>query len=153
MLTFYHTSNHHFKPGEIINPTYGIKILNPNTYFNNDHLYSQYLKECIFEDYREAHFPNQPSRLTSVYLLDDLNSAIQYQRKFNKSFIYQVSVVSSGKLMHADMRWLDLAIYKPIDQLIEIANYYFSGKPVDKESFIEVLFEGTVSVTRKLDRK
>lgn len=65
-----------------------MKMLNPLVYSSNNHFHDQYLREIIFEEYRESQYPDRPSRLKSIYLFDDIRLSRQYKEKYSKKHIY-----------------------------------------------------------------
>ncbi|MGE7873950.1 DUF2441 domain-containing protein [Bacillus paramycoides] len=161
MRTFYHVSNVKLSKGTVLEPRYG-NTINFHRYFRDTYTrFSQYLKESIFEDIRTNKFPSSPSRVRSIYLWRDLENAMKYKCKYNKSFIYEVELEEPDLAKEFDMRWMDLTEFQYYESIKEIADYYYSGKSVKDDSvnwgfyknsrvkfepIWETLYEGKVTV-------
>ncbi|WP_411955157.1 DUF2441 domain-containing protein [Alkalibacillus sp. S2W] len=149
----YHLSNVNFEYGDMIYGMYGRNVQHPDFYQKCDHNYAQYLKEMIFEDYRKAKHPNTPSRLSSVYLIEDIESARKYAEKHNKKYIYEIDISGSRRMLTADMKWMDIANQKSVKELLEIVDKYFNGipSPNEEERTWETLVEGSIKVISKVE--
>ncbi|MED1408585.1 MULTISPECIES: DUF2441 domain-containing protein [Bacillus] len=168
MGIFYHVSSIKLDKGTILEPRYGDTI-NTHRYFRDTYSrFSQYLKESIFEDVRTNKFSSSPSRVKSIYLWQDLENAMKYKNKYNKSFIYEVVLEEPNLAKEFDMSWMDLTDFQYYDSIKKIADYYYSGKSVNEgsvnwgfyedsgaklEPIWETLYEGKATVKRLVSGK
>lgn len=141
-MEWYHTSNDYLENGTIIRPRYG-EIIQDERYFKeSEHNHMQHIKEMLFEEIRKEHYSNKPSRLNCLYLIDGKDNATEYAKKHNKPYITEVTILTSGTMLTADMNWLDIANQRQsYDGLKEIAHMYFKGEKSDNPSW-EILFNG-----------
>lgn len=137
-------------PGTILNVKYGQSVLDRNIYSINDHYWSQYVKEVLFEEVRKTNFPFLPSRLNSIYLVDSLEMAEEFKSKQNRKFIYRVTVDTSKEILRADMKLLDMSNRQSIEIVKQLAYNYFSGGSTTKP-FYECLIEGQVVIKDKIE--
>lgn len=146
MMNLYHTSNKILVDGTELKSRYG-NMLQDKRYFKYSyHNYMQYIKEMIFEDTRKGHFPNAPSRLNCLYLFKGIEIAKVYANEQNKKYITEVTIISSGRILTADMTWLNIANQRQsYDELKEIAHRYFNGEKSNSPLW-ETLFDGEVQV-------
>ncbi|MBS9803113.1 DUF2441 domain-containing protein [Bacillus toyonensis] len=163
MGSFYHVSNDKLKMGTILRPQYGESVCNERLFVNNNQRYAQYLKEKIFEEIRIEEFPSLPSRIKSVYIVRDLESAIKYKEDKEKKYIYEVEIENVDEALSVDMSWMDLSMFQRYEVVREMARYYYNQKSVNDDrcdwgiyegseegidSFWEILYEGKVSIKR-----
>lgn len=149
MKIFYHTSIDKLPNGTILQPYYGQKVIHPNYYKSNPHSHDQYLREMIIENQRVINFINEPSRLKSVYLFDDLNLATQYAIKYARKYIYSVTVDGNSKLLKVDMTFIDNTVMNSYDDTLNLANQYYSGLSSSNPNY-EILCEGIVTIDNLL---
>lgn len=149
MTNFFHVSNNDMKPSTILIPNYGKTILDPRYFRFNDYNYSQYLKEVLFDEIRAEFFPEKPSRLNSIYLVGNFQSAKEYKDKFSKKYIYEVTIQSSGPALRADMTWMDRCNRQSVSDVRKIIKHYFSGLETDRP-FFEYLFSGKVVIKERI---
>ncbi|MFB5588456.1 DUF2441 domain-containing protein [Bacillus cereus] len=170
MEVFYHVSTIKLAKGDILEPRYGLTLCDYRHFRSDQNRYSQYLKEQIFEDVRKEKFPSLPSRINSVYVWDDLDSAVSYikRNRYTEVFIYEVELENPKLAVRYDMSLLDLSNLQYYVKVKEIANYYYSGKSVNDnslgwgvyeghgiklESAWETLYEGKVTVKGLVQNK
>ncbi|SDC21133.1 Protein of unknown function [Bacillus wiedmannii] len=144
MGSFYHVSTIKLAKGDILEPRYGLTLCDYKHFRSDQNKYSQYLKEQIFEDVRKDKFPSLPSRINSVYVWDDLESAISYieRNRYTEAFIYEVELENPKLAVRYDMSWLDLSNLQYYVIVKEIANHYYSGKSVSDNSLDWGVYEG-----------
>ncbi len=145
MCSYYYTSKDKLNVGTLLEPHYGEAMQHPGYFTINDHQYAQHLREMIFEEVRKEDFPGHPSRLNSMYLVDSLEMARKYAKKYNNKYIYEVNMETSGRILAVDMHWMDLSNRQCYNEVKRIAKAYYSGEMSDS-CFLEHLFEGKVSV-------
>ncbi|MGR2746490.1 DUF2441 domain-containing protein [Bacillus sp. N6] len=163
MKVFYHVSNDEFKNGTILRPIYGETVCNEKFFSGDFAAYTLYLKEKIFEEVRVEEFPSLPSRIKSVYVVTDLESANKYKKDSEKKYIYEVEVENHDESLKVDMSWMDLSMFQRYEVVREMARYYFNQKSVNDDrcdwgiyedseekvdSFWETLHEGKVTIKR-----
>lgn len=145
LKTYYHVSNDILFKGLRLEANYGKKIQDRRFYSYNCHNHNQYLREMIWENYRIVNFADRPSRLTSIFLFDDINLALQYLKRQKKKYIYEVRIEKEAKMLKTDMTFIDLTVGKSINEIIELAWRYFSGQSSEQRNY-EILCEGTVKI-------
>ncbi|MCU5025397.1 DUF2441 domain-containing protein [Bacillus cereus] len=150
MGIFYHASNSELKKGELLTVNYGKAIQHPDFYRENEHNYAQHLREMIFEEVRKINFPSAPSRLESKYLVKDLKAALAYRKEFNKNYVYEVELEEPGRIITADMTWINFSTGKHYEDLKALARNYFSEKR-SENYFFETLYDGPVRVKNKVN--
>ncbi|ACK88080.1 hypothetical protein BCAH820_4367 [Bacillus cereus AH820] len=149
MGIFYHASNADLKKGDLLTIKYGKAMQHPNFYKESEHNYAQHLREMIFEEVRKVNFPSAPSRLDSKYLVKDLKAALAYRKKFNINHVYEVEIEEPGRIITADMTWIDFSSGKHYEELKMLAHNYFSEKR-SENYFFETLYDGPVRVKKKV---
>lgn len=147
---FYHTSNDNLEEGVMLEPRYGLKILDSRFYSYSADFHAQYLREMIIEDFRAVHFPDKPSRLKSVFLFGDKQLAIQYKRKQEKKYIYKVEIKENSKVLNADMNFIDLTVGKSVQEIHQLASLYFNGDSTNDPNY-EILCEGSAKIVRQIE--
>ena len=150
MGIFYHASKKKIKKGELLTVNYGKAIQHPDFYRENEHNYAQHLREMIFEEVRKINFPSAPSRLESKYLVKDLKAALAYRKEFNKNYVYEVELEEPGRIITADMTWINFSTGKHYEDLKALARNYFSEKR-SENYFFETLYDGPVRVKNKVN--
>ncbi|PAW41274.1 DUF2441 domain-containing protein [Bacillus toyonensis] len=163
MGSFYHVSNDKLKMGTILRSKYGETVCNERFFVNNHQGYTLYLKEKIFEEIRIEEFPSFPSRIKSIYLVTDLESAIKYKEDKEKKYIYEVETENADEALSVDMSWMDLSMFQRYEVVREMARYYYNQRSVNDDccdwgiyegsdgkidSFWETLYEGKVTIKR-----
>ncbi|MBD1223300.1 DUF2441 domain-containing protein [Virgibacillus halodenitrificans] len=144
-MSYFHVSNDFVETGRTLASKYATSIKDPYYYQANDANYAQYLREMIFEKVREEHYPMKPSRVNSIYLFEDLEYAKLFAEKTNRKYIYSVTIESSGRMLHADMGWMDESNRRSYEEVVEIAHKYYKQEQ-SENYFEEVLFEGLVTI-------
>ena len=148
MSRLFHVSNDYLTADTVLNTRYGNVIRDYRWFAYNDHNYAQYLKEMIFEDFRRSSHPEAPSRLASIYLFDDLNAAKKYKEKGKKGYIFEVETLDESRLLRADMRWMDLANRKPVNELLGMADSYFNSEATNLAEW-EILCDQQVKIVKQ----
>jgi len=115
------------------------------------------LLEEVFENIRRASFPELPSRGESLFICEDRESALEFQRKGNRAadILYEVELVSES----ANSAHLDVAIINPFEPgsgrpltSVELANQavqYWSSSTSDSFTLPEILTESSIRILRK----
>jgi hypothetical protein len=151
-MNYFHVSKNNIEDGSILEPRYGMVVQSPRFFRANDHNHDLYMKEMIFEEIRTKKYSFRPSRLSSIYLFAELESARLYPQKINAEYVmntFQVQFLSSGSIAEFDMTWLDLAGRESYEKIKDIANRYWSGEHTENK-YIEVLFAGKVKTFKKI---
>jgi hypothetical protein len=108
--------------------------------------YMKFTRETIFEKVRLDSFPDKPSRLNCIWLIEDDISTINYwwktlQKKGQKLF----QVKATGNIHVADQQYLDLSA-EPLNDLIERAKKYWQSEQIQNPTFNECVFIGSLEV-------
>lgn len=148
MTTYFHVSSDNLLIGTLLEARYG-KAIQQRRNHQASYIYVQYLRELILENYRTANFQLVPSRLNSIYLVDSLEIAEIYSAQHGKEYIYEVMIESEKPTLKADMKWLDKCKDQSIENLLKMANSYFSGES-SGDSFWETLHEGPVIIVNEI---
>lgn len=114
--------------------------------------YLLFARETIFEEVRQKHFPQMPSRQRCIWLIPDSTNAeerLKYwikQKSANKETFQILKLSCSGKMHLANQKHLDLVVGK-FDIYRANAFRYWSGCNVTDNSVdVECTFEGFINV-------
>ena len=126
-----------------------LKIGSPSS----DLLAAAYL-EVVYEEIRAAEFPQRPSRLDCVFLLDAEEGAEQFRRASrNGRGAILICDVEAGEPFRADMNQIRPPdVHSPDvgrDRMLEAARAYWGGE-LASDARPEVLISGRVVVLRQL---
>ncbi len=107
-----------------------------------------YLWEKIYEDVRALKYTDKPSRDSSFFLFDNLESCKYYIEKHKGGGqICQVELIKTRTLFKADMKLLDeIPNHFTYRQAAKQVDKYWNGKISTKPVF-EYLFQGTCKLT------
>lgn len=124
---------------------YGENIRRPD--FVEQH-YTTHLKEEIFEAIRQAEFPDLPSRLSSVFLWQDLATAQAFyaQQGRYQHYLYGVEILE-GEPFPAEMDLLHCE-GAPYTQIAACARNYWQQVHHPNSQTIEVLLDGQAAVKK-----
>jgi hypothetical protein len=110
--------------------------------------------EFRLEDFRRQHFPDAVSRLTGIFLFDDIDSAAQvwdseaWSGHFNSDYLTDVGV-SADHSTRVDSAWITM-MRNDKNILVEgweaMAEKYWSGEPTRHQPIWERIIEGWVTI-------
>lgn len=110
--------------------------------------------EFLLEDFRRKHFPGAVSRLTGIFLFDDIDSAAQvwdndaWSGHFNSDYLTDVGV-SADHSSRLDSAWIT-KMRDDKNILVEgweaMAERYWSGEPASDQPVWERIVEGWVTI-------
>ncbi|WP_132997222.1 hypothetical protein [Sulfitobacter pontiacus] len=110
--------------------------------------------EFRLEDFRRRHFPNAVSRLTGIFLFDDVDSAAKvwdndaWGAHFNTKYLTDVGV-SADYSSRLDAVWITM-MRNDENILVEgwekMAERYWSGEPASDQPIWERIIEGWVTI-------
>ncbi len=112
------------------------------------------LRELATEEVRKEKFPNLPSRMKCMFLLDDKEKVIKLVKEMRKtkkrSYLQAVAVKLNGEVFYAKevglpRNGLSFNEYK------EIAYSYWAQNQKSKEETKEILFEGAAEIVEILE--
>lgn len=114
--------------------------------FGNEH----YLWEFIWEIVRKYEFPSMPSRMESVFLFKDAETASDFLRDWRDLRYRAVSVdIDEGTTQEFDMNWFtDVPYDIPVSEAKDYARKYWRQE-LTEHPVIEILHSGTYSWTEK----
>lgn len=145
MPKFFHVAPILLSPGSVILPGNWGRIL--RVYLQaNDILFREYVLEGI----RKSKYPEKPSRLNAVFLLETFEEAFWYKNNLaSTSLVYEVEAETVGVITHCG----NYTRVGPINQLIldavpRYAEEYWSSVPTEK---IEVVYPNPVTVVAQRD--
>jgi hypothetical protein len=120
---------------------------------SSDLLATAYM-EVVYEEIRAAEFPERPSRLDCVFLLDAEEGAEQFRRAVrNGKGAILICDIEAGEPFRADMNHICPAdVHSPDvgrEKMVEAARVYWSGE-LAADARTEVLVSGRVVVLRQL---
>ncbi|KZK98209.1 MULTISPECIES: hypothetical protein [unclassified Pseudovibrio] len=110
--------------------------------------------EFRLEDFRRKHFPNAVSRLTGIFLFDDVDSAAQvwesdsWSGHFNSEYLTDVGI-SADHSSRLDAAWITLMRNNEntlVEGWEELAERYWSGEPASDQPIWERIIEGWVTI-------
>lgn len=105
-------------------------------------------REYALEQARIAKYPGKPSRLNSVFLIEDKEEAVFYRDNFCPlGIVYEVDAAMNGVIIHRG-NYNDLfpPVIPIIDLMEGVADKYWSTDPIER---IEILFPGPVAVIQR----
>ncbi len=104
------------------------------------------LWEFIWEMTRNYEFPNMPSRMNSLFLFDNKENAIDFQKQYRDENYQLVDVDLLGDTMQSfDMNWFsNVPSNIPLSKVLEYARNYWSQNRTERP-VIEVLYQGAYS--------
>ena len=140
---YYHTSHRALRIGNTLTVgVYGERLDSDTEAFE----YAVYIREKLFEQYRQAHHPELPSRFDCVFLYPSEVSARAYHGVVEqyRSHLYEVELVS-GTPFIADMTWLHCA-GQPYEHILANAARYWSGEHLPDSVTLEAICSGEVRV-------
>lgn len=145
-MLYYHVSKRELRLDTILTKgVYGEKIRRPD--FVEQH-YATHLKEEIFEAIRQAEFPSLPSRLSSVFLWQDLATAQAFyaHQGHYEHYLYAVEILE-GEPFPAEM---DLLYCEGVayTQIAQCARHYWKQVHHPNSQTIEVLLDGKAAVKK-----
>lgn len=145
-MLYYHVSPRELRIETILTKgVYGERIRRPD--FVEQH-YASHLKEEIFEAIREKHYPHLPSRLSSVFLWQDLATAQAFYANQGRyeQYLYAVEVLE-GVPFQAEMDLLHCegAAY---EKIAACAKRYWQQIHHPNSQTIEVLLDGKAAVKK-----
>lgn len=109
--------------------------------------YQKFARETIFEEVRQKHFPDTPSRISCLWVIPENEKVIEFWKKElcrdKESQLLKLSL--TGKIHRANQSHLALS-YRSMDFTRQQAINYWSGKPGNDEIEDEYLFQGKVEV-------
>lgn len=120
---------------------------------------SKWICEAIFDEVRKTMFLNYPSRIWGVYLIDSLEKACEFRKKYrdvNSAKIFEINVPEE------DVFCFDMSIFTLANEEIrktgfsfdsynrarKLAELYWSGKVIDGDK--ELLIDRPVIVGRRV---
>ncbi|WP_170608360.1 hypothetical protein [Ruegeria arenilitoris] len=110
--------------------------------------------EFRLEDYRRKYFPSAVSRVTGIFLFDDIDSAAQawdseeWSGHFNSDYLTDVGVSADQSSRH-DSTWITMMRDDEnilVDGWKEMAVGYWSGKAASDQPIWERIIEGWVTI-------
>lgn len=146
-MLHYHVSRRELRKNTILTKgVYGERIRRPDFV---EEYYTKHIKEEIFESIRTQHYSEFPSRLSSVFLFQDLVTAQAFyaNRGRYQHYLYAVEILQ-GTPFQAEMDLLQCegASY---DKIVACAKRYWQQIHHSNSQTIEVLLDGK-AVVKKL---
>lgn len=147
-MLYYHVSRRELRLDTILTTgVYGERMRRPD--FVENH-YAHHIKEEIFEAIRKANYPERPSRLSSVFLLQDLATAQAFYANQSQyqHYLYAVEILE-GQPFRAEMDLLHCegTAYTKIEAC---AQRYWQQIHHPNSQTIEVLLDGQAAVKQLL---
>ena len=96
MTVYYHSNRQFLRPGTIVDPgNYG-RLVNQARECG-----PHWNRELVLEEVRRKRFPNKPSRLSSCFVTDNIETAEFYHRNHcPEGYLYTVVLEDSSQLLH-----------------------------------------------------
>lgn len=146
---YYWLASYPLEEGSIVLPGNWGRML---SFYQSDGAVIMYLREKILEEIRVREFPNLPSRMTSIFLCENIESAKSF-RDTNGRFadiLYEVEIVDKEKpLFRTDWNLLN---WPPtpflLKQLEEISYNYWEPENIQNP---EILTESRIKIIRRCD--
>lgn len=145
MPRFFHVAPTLLSPGSVILPGNWGRILRVYSQAN-DVLFREY----VLEETRKSKFPEKPSRLNAVFLLETFEEALWYKNNLaSTNLVYEVDAETEGIVIHRGDYTRVGPVNQPIlDAVPRYAEEYWSRVPTER---IEVVFPNAVTVVAKRD--
>lgn len=147
-MPLYHCAPIPLENGSIIQPGNWGRVL--KTYVSGRGDLAIAFRERVLEDVRLAHFPHKPSRLSSIFLIPELNDMLEYWGHNNPTaIVYEVELVTRDCRTHS-APWLfdfndDRQFY--FDGTAEMARLYWGDHPVEPRR--EIVGESSIRVVKR----
>lgn len=112
------------------------------------------IAEIRLEDFRRKHFPDSVSRLTGIFLFDDVDSAAHvwgndgWSAHFVSEYLTDVGV-SADRSSRVDAAWITLMRNDKnmlVDGWEALAERYWSGEPASDQPIWERIIDGWVTI-------
>lgn len=112
------------------------------------------MAEFQLDEFRRKHFPDTVSRLSGIFLFDDVCSAVkvcnndEWSGHFNSEYLTDVGVVAN-RSSRVDATWITLMRNEEnilVDGWEVMAESYWSGMPANNEPIWERIIDGYVTV-------
>jgi hypothetical protein len=100
------------------------------------------VKEAVFENVREAQFPDRPQRLKALFVFDDLSLAERALKEWfpnEQRLLHECRIVCGSNIHKADALWLNASA----EQFEENAAKYWQGE-MTASPFPEVIVSGAL---------
>lgn len=109
-----------------------------------------FIWEFIWEVVRYSEFPNEPSRMESLFLFNDKDTAKEFIDDFHEGESFEIAEVNlTDTLVHKyDMSWFTLADEEQtLNEVMEFARKYWSGIPSGSPVW-EYLYQGNYELKK-----
>jgi len=110
-------------------------------------IYTQLVRELVYEGIRKEEFPEMPSRTSGIWVCSDIESLKFWRNELPPGRVLGLKL--TGKTFRGNNKFLGCDTY-PLDQYKLNARKYWSGVKV-KSYKDEILFEGEVEVNEILE--
>lgn len=147
-VKYYWLCSYILEPGSTVLPGNWGRIVKLYTTQNNAYIY---LREEIFERIRRENYPHLPSRMTSIFICEDLSTAKDFKRQSGRTFdiLYEVELIDDKPVFTADWALLNfLPEPLPLAAFEERANLYWKAENVINK---EILTESRIKIVRRID--
>ena len=160
MKHYYHINHNHYECGDIIKPGSMGEFINQYTLYGRDNengMLWRLFQEQTFELIRVQNYKEKPSRMTSIFLFENMEETSKFIKKDQRegTFIYEVEILCNENNIHK----ASMKLYERIPQgrpvlmaLKEQAHQYWCGiNNFDPESDFcpELIVESSVLVKSK----
>ncbi len=99
-------------------------------------------KEAVFENVRDAQFPNRPPRLKALFVFEEValaEHALQEWFSKEQKLVHECRVLCGSNIHKADSRWLDA----PVEQFEGNVARYWEGE-MTESPFPEIIVNGAL---------
>lgn len=149
MKKYYWLGSYPLASGSIVEPGNWGRIIN---LYNIQNAQSAFVaaKEFIFENIRVETYPERPSRLSCLFLCEDLASAKDFQEKNGRinDIIYEVEIVGKDEVFRTDWSILNKCNENPkVSNIKELAEKYWKGVEIENP---EALTNSSIKIIKKI---
>ena len=122
-IAYFHSNRRIFCSGAVVDPgSYGRIVI------QNGESGAHWARETVLESVRSEQFPAKPSRLSSCFATDNIDTALFYHRHHClEGYLYAIEIDDPSQPIHIG----DFNCIQPIpgrtDTMEQIAEYYWSG--------------------------
>lgn len=146
---YYWLASYILTPNSVIEPGNWGRIINTYQFYSQG-AQTVGLREFIFETERLRNFSDRPSRMESLFLLEDEESAKKFQKERPMDLIYEVKLIDETKnYFEADMILTNLPQNNiEIKQMLVMASQYWGNRTVFGEK--EILTLSPIKIIRRI---
>lgn len=150
-MSFYYFCSYPLGIGSIIQKGNWGRIMSLNQINPNSSLYL--LREIIFERIRLEEYPERPSRLKSIMVCSNLESAKEFKKEAGRQFdiLYEVEPLNiSSNSFDADWSLITSPLNKTIIQVEEEARNYWRGL-ILHENKKETILDSDIRILSRIE--